>query len=259
MTGPAAPRPGISVVLPVRDDAPALRRCLEALARQDRPADEIVVVDNGSSDDLLAVIAAAERDQDLPLRLLQEPRPGVSFAAHAGYDAASHEIIARCDADSIPPSSWLGRIERQLAAEDDKLVAITGVGRFAPGPRALGRSLCGLYLGLYRLASGLALAHPPLWGSNMAMRTSWWNRVSPRLAPRPSIHDDFELSFELQPHEAIALDRGSVMPVSWRAAVSPRRLLAQQRMARRLLLRRWEQEPPWERHRRRWAGRRSPL
>ena len=93
----------------------------------------------------------------------------------------------------------------------------------------------------------------------MAMRTSWWNRVSPRLAPRPGIHDDFELSFELQPHEAIALDRGSVMPVSWRAAVSPRRLLAQQRMARRLLLRRWEEEPPWERHRRRWAGRRSSL
>ena len=259
MTGPAAPRPGISVVLPVRDDAPALRRCLAALARQDRPADEIVVVDNGSSDDLLAVIATAERDQDLPLRLLQEPRPGVSFAAHAGYDAASHEIIARCDADSIPPSSWLARIERQLAAEDDKLVAITGGGRFAPGPRALGRSLCGLYLGLYGLASGLALAHPPLWGSNMAMRTSWWNRVSPRLAPLPGIHDDFELSFELQPHEAIALDRGSVMPVSWRAAVSPRRLLAQQRMARRLLLRRWEEEPPWERHRRRWAGRRSSL
>ena len=136
MTGPAAPRPGISVVLPVRDDAPALRSCLAALARQDRPADEIVVVDNGSSDDLLAVIAAAERDQDLPLRLLQEPRPGVSFAAHAGYDAASHQIIARCDADSIPPSSWLARIERQLAAEDDKLVAITGGGRFAPGPRA---------------------------------------------------------------------------------------------------------------------------
>ena len=36
MTGPAAPRPGISVVLPVRDDAPALRSCLAALARQDR-------------------------------------------------------------------------------------------------------------------------------------------------------------------------------------------------------------------------------
>ena len=133
MTGPAAPRPGISVVLPVRDDAPALRSCLAALARQDRPADEIVVVDNGSSDDLLAVIAAAERDQDLPLRLLQEPRPGVSFAAHAGYDAASHQIIARCDADSIPPSSWLARIERQLAAEDDKLVAITGAGASPPG------------------------------------------------------------------------------------------------------------------------------
>ena len=41
----------ISVVIPVYNDAALLRRCLEALAAQTRRADEIVVVDNGSTDD----------------------------------------------------------------------------------------------------------------------------------------------------------------------------------------------------------------
>jgi len=43
------------VVIPVLDDAAALRRCLAAIAAQTRRTDEIVVVDNGSSDDTAGV------------------------------------------------------------------------------------------------------------------------------------------------------------------------------------------------------------
>lgn len=47
---PAAPDPTLSVVIPVKDDAAELRRCLRALARQTLPPDEIIVVDNASTD-----------------------------------------------------------------------------------------------------------------------------------------------------------------------------------------------------------------
>jgi glycosyltransferase involved in cell wall biosynthesis len=40
----------ISVIIPCLDDAGYLTACLDALARQTRPADEVVVVDNGSTD-----------------------------------------------------------------------------------------------------------------------------------------------------------------------------------------------------------------
>lgn len=253
-------QPGISVIIPVRDDAGPLRRCLAALAHQTRPPQEILVVDNGSGDDLGAVARAARERFGLPLRVLHEPRPGVAFATQTGYSGAAHEIIARCDADSIPPAHWLACLEQELSTPlrgGRRLVAVTGGGRFTPGPLLLGRALGALYLGLYGAASGLALAHAPLWGSNMALRTDWWREIAPHLEPRPGIHDDFDLSFELRPHESIAVARGIVMPVSWRAAISPRRLVGQQRMAGRLLRQRWRQEPPWARHRRRWAGRRT--
>src|SRR5690606_36645832 len=48
----------VSVVIPVKDDAALLARCLEALARQTRLPDEIIVVDNNSSDDSALVAVA---------------------------------------------------------------------------------------------------------------------------------------------------------------------------------------------------------
>ena len=47
--------PSLSVVIPVKDDAVALRHCLRALADQTVPALEVVVVDNGCTDDSVAV------------------------------------------------------------------------------------------------------------------------------------------------------------------------------------------------------------
>lgn len=253
--GRAPRRLRVSVVIPVLDDAPRLRRCLLALSRQSRRPDEVIVVDNGSADDLADVVRAAREVQALPLRLIHEPRTGVAFATHAGYDAAAHEIIARCDADCAPDPQWLARLVGRLETVQDvggrRLVAVTGTGRFAPAPRLIGRPSCSLYLTLYRGASRMALGHAALWGSNLVMRASWWHEVGSRVPPRPGIHDDFDLSFQLRPHEAFLVDRGSVMPVSWRAAVSPRRLLRQQVMARRLLKDRWRQETPWTRHFRR--------
>ena len=72
----------VSVVIPVRDDAEMLARCLAALAAQTRPADEIVVVDNGSSDDSASVARSAGA------RVVAEATPGIPQAASTGYDAA---------------------------------------------------------------------------------------------------------------------------------------------------------------------------
>ncbi len=91
----------VSVVITARNDAPMLRRALEALAAQTRPADEIVVVDNDSSDDTAAVAATGGA------RVVTEPIPGIPQAASAGYDAAVGRLIARIDADTVVPPGWL--------------------------------------------------------------------------------------------------------------------------------------------------------
>lgn len=113
----------VSVVIPVRDDARLLEVCLSALARQTRKADEIVIVDNGSSDDTAAV---AER---FGARVVSEPIRGIPRASAAGYDAATGDIIARLDADSRPGPDWIARIERTFRTRDD-VDFVTGEPRF---------------------------------------------------------------------------------------------------------------------------------
>lgn len=96
--------PTISVVVPARDAAHTLPALLEALAAQTLRADEIVVVDDASRDDTVAV---AERYGAVVVRLEHNVGPG--RARNAGVAATKSELIAFTDADCVPPPSWLAR------------------------------------------------------------------------------------------------------------------------------------------------------
>lgn len=68
----------VSVVIPVRDDAEELEKCLALLARQSVRPFEVVVVDNGSTD------ASAEVARRWGAVVVVEPRPGIPAAAATG-------------------------------------------------------------------------------------------------------------------------------------------------------------------------------
>ena len=248
------------MVVPVRDDAPYLARCLDALQHQTRAPDEIVVVDNGSSDDLAAVLARHPE-----VRRVAEPRPGVAHAAAAGYDAARGDVILRCDADSLPAPAWVqhhvATLTRALATPGPReVVAVSGIARFGPRCPALGRVAGAAYITAYRLVAGTALGHWALWGSDMAFTRAWWERVSAEVHRDARVHDDFDLSFQVLPHERVVMDPRSAAVVSWRAVVSPARIRRQLRMATATLAVNWSTERPWDRLRRRlltlWESRR---
>ncbi|HAM25391.1 MAG TPA: hypothetical protein DCP11_01440 [Microbacteriaceae bacterium] len=244
----------ISVVIPVRNDAPMLRVCLAALAAQTRPADEIIVVDNESTDDTAEVAAAGNA------RLITEPVTGIFPAAAAGFDAAKGEIIARLDADSVPPPDWLERIEAALA-DTDGLTAITGPGDFYGSNRLvhwLGRTV---YIGGMFVFVGAMLGHPPLFGSNFAMPSLVWRRVRGSVnRSLPHIHDDLDLSYHLEPDMSVIYDP------ELRVGVSARPFASFSALGRRLswvpttLSKDFREQPPVARFRARraWAREHAP-
>lgn len=247
----ARPGPGpsdITVVVPAKDDAAHLARCLAAIARQTLQPYEVVVVDNASTD------ATAEVARAAGARVVYEPVVGIPAAASCGYDAVEAGIIARCDADSIPPQDWLARIAAAFAA-DPGLSAVTGAGTFYDLPRVRGHLARVFYMRGYFWGMGAALANVPLWGSNMALRVSAWQGVR-HLVHRddPQVHDDTDLSFQLGSTARVRYDRALTVGVSGRTFQSPATLARRFRWARRTLAVNWAVSPPWER----WSDRLFP-
>lgn len=231
----------ISVVIPCLDDAAMLRACLAALAVQTRPADEIIVVDNGSRDDSAAVA------RDAGARVVTEPRRGIWPATAAGFDAARGELLARLDADSVPPPDWLARVERRMA-EADAPTAITGPGRFYGGTAFTRWVARHLYIGGYFWAIGILLGHPPLFGSNYALRSEAWLELRGIVhRDRADVHDDLDLAWWLRPGMSVAYERSLVVDVSARPFDSWAALGRRLRMAFHTLAVEWREWPALER------------
>jgi GT2 family glycosyltransferase len=108
--------PPASVVVPVYNGQASLRECLDSLLRLRYPADrlELLVVDNGSTDDTPAILES-RRDR---VRVLREAKRGPSAARNCGIRAAGGECIALTDADCVVDPDWLAELVRPLASAD---------------------------------------------------------------------------------------------------------------------------------------------
>ncbi|WP_420363500.1 glycosyltransferase family 2 protein [Curtobacterium aetherium] len=201
--------PSVSVVIPVRDDADHLRRCLAALEAQTRVPDEVVVVDNGSSDDSAAVAAAAGAV------VCSEPERGIARASARGFDTARGDVVVRLDADSVPPPHWIATALALL--EDPAVVAVTGPGRPIDAGPLVRVAWPVVYMQPYFVLMRSALARPPLFGSAAAVRRTTWLAVRHRVHRHdPEVHDDVDLSMQLDPAWRVLADRALTVGVSSR-------------------------------------------
>jgi glycosyltransferase involved in cell wall biosynthesis len=200
----------ISVVIPALNDSAMLARCLDALAVQTRLPDEIVVVDNGSTDDTADVARRAGA------RVVVELRRGIPAATATGFDSARGEVLGRLDADSVPAPDWVEELERRFEA-NDALSALTGPAEFYGSNRVVRRAGEVLYIGGYFWSMGWLLGHPPLFGSNFGIRATAWRRVRDSChRDVRELHDDLDLSIQFTAGMQIEYDRDLRVRVSAR-------------------------------------------
>ena len=90
----------VSIAICTRNRANQLRACLDAISRIASSVPwELVVVDNGSSDDTRAVLERFARTAPFPVTVVHEPVAGLGRARNAGWSAATGEFIAFTDDD----------------------------------------------------------------------------------------------------------------------------------------------------------------
>ena len=114
----------MTVIVCAHNEAQFLPACLYSLLAQTRPPDELLVVNNASTDETRAVA------QQIPyVRVVDEPRKGLVVARETGRLAATGDILVFLDADCRAPLMWLQRIERHFA-RDAALIALSAPYRF---------------------------------------------------------------------------------------------------------------------------------
>lgn len=95
----SAAGPRVSVVIPCYNAERVLGRALDSVLAQTRPADEIIVVDDGSSDGSAELVAAKYPQ----ITLIRQENQGPAAARNAGLKRATGEFVAFLDADD----AWL--------------------------------------------------------------------------------------------------------------------------------------------------------
>jgi glycosyltransferase involved in cell wall biosynthesis/GT2 family glycosyltransferase len=121
----ASGTPLVSVVLAARDAGATVEEAVCSVLGQAHRDLELVVVDDGSSDDTGDVLS---RIDDRRLRVIHNDEPlGLAGALNVGLEAARGSYIARMDADDVALPHWLERLVRRMTTTPDAAVVGTGM------------------------------------------------------------------------------------------------------------------------------------
>lgn len=105
-----------SVIIPVKNGAALVREAIRSALSQLSGDDEIIVVDNGSTDETPAIVRAIE---DPRVRLVSEPTPGPAAARNAGLRVATGGLVSFLDHDDYWPDGRTAGLLAALSADPD--------------------------------------------------------------------------------------------------------------------------------------------
>lgn len=152
--------PGVSILVPAFNEEATIRTSILSLMQLQYPEFEIVVINDGSKDNTLAVLKEAFGLEEHPeplrlsvphqeiqgiyrsrrhgnLKVIDKANGGKADALNAGINAARHELFCAVDADSILQRDSLLRVVQPFL-EDERTVAAGGTVRIANGSKVQG-------------------------------------------------------------------------------------------------------------------------
>lgn len=188
----------LAVIVPAHNEQERLPQTLAALAAQDDLDFHLVVVDNASTDDTLALARRFAATAPFPVTVLTEPEKGVGCAVDTGFRHAidgGATLLARTDADCLPRSAWVSEIRRGFDSDAELVCGHITARRDEAGPlrrmafRAMVRSAA--VFGRLRPANrgaGFRAPYDMHAGNNMALTAALYVRCG-GMPRRPSPTD----------------------------------------------------------------------
>jgi|LauGreDrversion4_1035100.scaffolds.fasta_scaffold05413_4 glycosyltransferase involved in cell wall biosynthesis len=135
-------RAPVTFLMPVKNGALFLRNSLSNIQQMAEPNDEILVIDDASTDETPSILRGFA-GQSVNLVILNNPKPGLVNALNLGVKESQHKIIARVDVDDV---YQLDRISKQIKRLETGTVAIfSDYSFFSPIATNLGQIVSGIF------------------------------------------------------------------------------------------------------------------
>ena len=125
--------PAVSVITPAFNTAPFLAETVESVLAQRFQDWELVIVDDGSTDDT-AEIAQRYADRDARIRIVRQENRGLAAARNTAVHAARGEFCALLDSDDVWLPGFLGS-QMEVFARHPDTALVTGNAHYMGGPR----------------------------------------------------------------------------------------------------------------------------
>jgi len=107
----------ISVIIPLYNHATALRESLKSLAAQTERDLEVIIVDDGSTDNWRAVLDNAQKTflpKDWEIKIVEQKHTGAAMARNHGFGESTGEYVIFWDADTVADSRMLATLKHAL-------------------------------------------------------------------------------------------------------------------------------------------------
>lgn len=178
----------LSLIIPVYNEEKYIAQCLDTVAKQILHPDEVLIIDNNCTDNTIHLA------KKYPfVKIITENTQGMIAARNAGFNAASGDIIARCDADTRLPPTWIKRIFANFTKK--KIDALTGPISYYDAPlknTLLARAYLEMMKPIHRGGETLI-------GPNMIISKNIWNKVKNSVCLNDrQVHEDIDLAYHIQ-------------------------------------------------------------
>lgn len=115
----------VSVIIPAYNSSATIKTCLESAIHQSYPVYEIIIINDGSSDNTIDIVQSViDSHREISIQFIDKINEGPSIARNLGIQLATGDIIAFLDSDDV----WLkDKLERQIdTLKQQPQVAILG-------------------------------------------------------------------------------------------------------------------------------------
>ncbi len=177
----------LSIVIPVYNEENHIADCLNAIAAQTVKPDEVIVVNNNSADKSVEII------KKYPfVKLLHEKRQGLRFTRATGIAEAKGDLIGRIDADVQITPTWCEVALKTF--EDPEVMAASGPSYYHDMPA----KRLGLLIDNSVRRALYSFDEPVLFGSNMVLRKSAWDKVVGNLCTDGEFFEDYDITIHMR-------------------------------------------------------------